>query len=68
MCHTCYAYWHAAPDCILQYHEIAQIMLNYEALTPEEVARIPAQSYARAKVLIQVGGEKPRADSAIAWY
>ena len=48
-CHSCYRRGHLSPECLLPLREFHQVIANYEALTEEEKARVPATSYWRAK-------------------
>ncbi|CAN8069510.1 unnamed protein product [Agarophyton chilense] len=50
ICHICYEHGHISPDCILTMRDVAQVIGNYEALTPVEKRIVPMTSYLRAKI------------------
>ena len=55
ICHLCYRKGHVSTTCILPARDLYKVVWNYESLTPEERARVPATSYWRAKALFPDG-------------
>ncbi|KAI0566374.1 hypothetical protein FGB62_9g03 [Gracilaria domingensis] len=49
ICYSCYGGHHLASDCTLSAKALYRIVMNYEALTEAERAKVPGQSYWKAK-------------------
>lgn len=52
ICYNCYARHHLAAECRLSVRNLDQVILNYEALSEAERARVPANSYWQAKAWV----------------
>lgn len=74
ICYSCYARHHLSAECTLSVRNLGQVILNYEALSEAERARVPANSYWQAKAWVTAdarrqGGipkvEQGRADAKI---
>lgn len=65
ICHLCYTHGHTSPQCVLSIREMAAVVANYEALTPEEKRTVPMASYLRAKTdFSHAVGQLPRTRAA----
>ena len=53
ICHECYEEGHISPDCILPLRERTKVVANYERLTPEQRASVPATSYHRVCAILR---------------
>ncbi|CAN8073121.1 unnamed protein product, partial [Agarophyton chilense] len=51
ICYLCYLRGDKAPDCTCPLREGSRIIAQYEALTPEEKARVPSRSYEEQRTL-----------------
>ena len=52
ICHECYAKGHIKPDCLHPLRDREIVISNYNGLTPQEKASVPAVSYLRIKALL----------------
>ena len=48
ICYACYAIGHLSTQCTLPVTKLAQIVVNYTALTPDHKARVPDKNYPAA--------------------
>lgn len=49
ICHLCYTHGHTSLQCLCCIPDLPEIVANYEALTPQQKAFVPAASYLPAK-------------------
>ena len=56
--HVCYVRRHIVQSCLLSFKDFMKIIWNYERLSAEEKARVPATSYWRAKSLAVESGRQ----------
>ena len=61
ICHVCYGRGHVVPQCFLTFKDFWRVIWNYEHLSAEEKARVPATSYWRAKKKAVDSGRPPSA-------
>lgn len=64
ICHICYAKGHISPNCLLRARELATVIGNYEALSPEEKMIVPQQSYLQALAATRVSVPRESAHQA----
>ena len=57
VCYACYAIGHLSTQCTLPVTKLAQIVVNYTALTPDQKARVPDKNYRAALGVLKVTEE-----------
>lgn len=54
ICFSCYAFGHTSPGCNVSLADVEQVIKNYEALNPDQKARVPDKTHRMAKAAISI--------------